>query len=116
MSNTRNMEIATTILQQLGGKMFSLMTGAKDFLALDNGLRFKICRNSAGVNTVTVEYDVGSDTYNMIFEAVSVSRKTFEMKRRLVNRTEDVHCGELCDVFTRITGLHMEMVRFTTAL
>lgn len=106
------METATTILQQLGGKGFTMMTGAKDFLALDSGLRFKIARNSAGVNTVTVEYDIASDTYNMVFEAASMSRKTLEVKRRLVNRIEDVHCNELCDIFTRVTGMYAEMVRF----
>lgn len=36
---TYDNQIATTILQQLGGKRFVVMTGAKDFIAIDNGLR-----------------------------------------------------------------------------
>ena len=34
-----NKEIATTILQQLGGRRFVMFTGAKDFTAIDNGLQ-----------------------------------------------------------------------------
>lgn len=43
MTNTM---IAETILQQLGGNKFVVMTGAKNFVALENGIKFNIGRNA----------------------------------------------------------------------
>lgn len=36
-----NQEIAETILRQLGGRRFAMMTGAKDFIITKNELSFK---------------------------------------------------------------------------
>jgi hypothetical protein len=63
---TRNQEIAQTILQQLGGHHFTVMTGAKNFVAIDNGLRFQIGRNATRANCVKVILD-WDDTYTMQF-------------------------------------------------
>lgn len=61
-----NMEIAQTILQQLGGGRFKVMTGAKDFCAIDNGLRFRLGKNGSRANLVKIILD-GDDTYRMQF-------------------------------------------------
>lgn len=52
---TRNQEIATIIRNQLGHRMFA-MTGAKDFVAIDSGLQFKMPSNFAkdGINCVQI--------------------------------------------------------------
>lgn len=63
---TRNQEIAQTILQQLGGNHFAVMTGAKNFVAIENGLRFQIGRNATKANCVKVILD-WDDTYTMQF-------------------------------------------------
>lgn len=63
---TRNQEIAQTILQQLGGHQFTVMTGAKNFVAIENGLRFQIGRNATRANCVKVILD-WDDTYTMQF-------------------------------------------------
>ena len=37
--------IAKTILQQIGGKRFTAMTGSRDFIDMGNGLRMSLTRN-----------------------------------------------------------------------
>ena len=37
--------IAKTILQQIGGKRFTAMTGSRDFIDMGNGLRMSLARN-----------------------------------------------------------------------
>lgn len=63
-------EIAKTILQQLGGNRFIVMTGAKDFVAIDNGLQFRIGRNGSSANRVKIILQ-GDDTYTMQFWKIS---------------------------------------------
>ena len=63
---TRNQEIAQTILNQFGGHKFVVMTGAKNFVAIDNGVRFNIGKNGSRANLVKVVLD-WDDTYTMSF-------------------------------------------------
>ena len=63
---TRNQEIANTILSQFGGNKFVVMTGAKNFVAIENGIRFNIGRNGSSANMVKVVLD-WDDTYTMQF-------------------------------------------------
>lgn len=63
---TKNQQIANTILQQLGGKRFLLMTGAKQLVAIENGLRFRIGRNDSKANMVRIVLKA-DDTYKMEF-------------------------------------------------
>lgn len=58
--------IATTIYNQLGGHKFVVMTGAKNMVAIENGLRFNIGQNGSKANTVKVVLN-GDDTYTMQF-------------------------------------------------
>ena len=58
--------IATTIYNQLGGHKFVVMTGAKNMIAIENGLRFNIGQNGSKANTVKVILN-GDDTYTMQF-------------------------------------------------
>ena len=45
-----NMSVAKTILEQLGGNKFRMMTGAKHFMGFAEGLVMKIGRNSSNSN------------------------------------------------------------------
>lgn len=103
-----NTEIATTILNQLGGKSFPLMTGAKDFMITKNELSFKIGRNCYSINRVLISLDP-SDTYTMKFCRDNFSKKTFEFKRKVVNEIPGVFCDMLQSVFTKYTGLETRM-------
>lgn len=62
------MSIATTILNQLGGNKFIAMTGAKNFIAVKDGIRFNIGKNGSKANMVQIvlKWD---DTYTMQFWA-----------------------------------------------
>lgn len=81
------------------------MTGAKQFIATESGVQFKIGRNCNSINTVTIEYDEGKDLYNMKFERVSVSRKTGEVKRKLVESYSSVYFDMLQELFSSATGM-----------
>ena len=59
-------EIAKTIIQQLGGNKFVVMTGAKNFVAINNGIKFNIGRNASRANLVKIIL-FGDDTYTMQF-------------------------------------------------
>ena len=58
--------IAKTIMQQLGGRRFMAMTGTREVVAIDRGVRFRIGRNATRTNMVRVTLR-GDDTYKMEF-------------------------------------------------
>lgn len=66
IKESNDMEVANTILQQLGGRRFKIMTGARDFYAIDNGLQFKLGKNGSRANLVKIILQ-GDDTYTMQF-------------------------------------------------
>ena len=66
--------IAKTILQQIGGKRFTAMTGRRDFIDMGNGLRMSLARNKTSANRLDIIYAEGADLYNMRFY-----RRTFKM-------------------------------------
>lgn len=73
--------IATTIYNQLGGHKFTVMTGAKNFVAIENGIRFNIGKNGSKANMVKVILN-GDDTYTMSFikQGREVNEYTILMK------------------------------------
>ena len=99
MSNVE-LEIAQTIKDQLGGRIFSVMTGAKNFIALNGGgLSFKVGRNCKGVNRVSVLYDTASDLYGVEFGRLRGSQY------KVLTKIDGVYCDQLQSVFTTHTGL-----------
>jgi hypothetical protein len=93
-------EIAGTILQQLGGKRFIVMTGAKHVVADGDAFRFRLPSNFAksGINAVKITLTV-DDTYDLVFSNV-----------RGLNVTEiatvtGIYADQLRDVFRSETGL-----------
>ena len=60
------MSVAMTILDQLGGHKFVVMTGAKELVDCGMGLRFKIGRNASKANMVTINLN-GLDLYDIGF-------------------------------------------------
>lgn len=69
LNESVDMEVSKTILSQLGGNRFIVMTGAKDFVAIDNGLKFRIGRNKSKANVVRIILDP-DDTYTMEFWSI----------------------------------------------
>lgn len=97
---TRNMAIARTILEQLGGNKFCSMVGAYDIIAIEYGLslKFKMCRK---INLLEIKL-MPSDTYRVIFS--KYSKRTGISK--VVEQYEDMYCDDLQDLFTAVTGLY----------
>jgi hypothetical protein len=102
--------VGQTIWQQLGGRRFSIMTGAKDIAFHDNGISFKIGRNSTATNRVSITLDP-SDTYIVEFQKVSFPRvntkgEFVDGKVKVLHKAEDIYCDMLRDCFTNFTGLY----------
>jgi hypothetical protein len=102
----QNKEIAQTILSQLGGNRFALMTGAKNFGFITNGLRFDLPRGSKNkASRVTILLDIGTDTYTMKFEKVNTRKLCVD----LIKEVDLVYNDMLQEVFTNNTGLYTSL-------
>lgn len=109
MTNAK--QVATTIQQQLGGRMFSMMTGAKNWSYGEEGanvvLAFRIgsgakCKGKA-VNFVRVVYRPGHDLYDMEFGFVRAGKVTIR------NHLDCLYADQLQPVFTKNTGFHTSL-------
>lgn len=49
--------IANTILQQLGGHGFTVMTGSRNYINLGNGLQMSLARNKTSANRLKIILD-----------------------------------------------------------
>ena len=110
--------IATTILEQLGGRRFMIMTGIKDFFTTNgNDLCMKLSRNQSKANQLRIEYNYGTDLYTMRFIRYTAPRlnlKTGEFVREKITEVrtfEDVYCDQLEELFREVTGLETIMPR-----
>ena len=132
-----NMQVANTILQQLGGKHFVVTTGAKQLVAIDNGLRFRIGKNASKANIVRIILRA-DDTYNLEFwkqgqdvneftiltrfankglsrddyntkvkEAIARAKKNAEAKK--LKAYEGIYCVQLQELFTDYTKLNTRL-------
>lgn len=115
MENAERKQIAETILSQLGGNRFVVMTGAKDIAFGPNGeLQFKIPTKK--INYVKIALDRGTDTYKMTFlKTLSTNEicKRIQAKRTdlidTVKEVDMVYCDMLQEVFTSYTGLYTSL-------
>lgn len=105
MERTREemMQTAGEILNQLGGHKFKVMTGARDILALDYGLRFTLPHRK--INRVTVILNA-MDTYDMTFQKVQKKRGTWDFEVKTISEYNGVYNDMLQDIFTKETGLY----------
>lgn len=95
-------EVATTILDQLGGNKFIVMTGAKNFASTNNGLVFKIGRNAGKCTHVRITL-TPMDTYLMEFLYVSIKGM------KTLGQYTDVYCDKLQELFTEFTGMYTRL-------
>ncbi len=93
---------AYTILEQLGGRRFVFMTGAKALTLAPESLRFRLpggggfCKG--GINAVTITL-THRDDYDLAFSRVTKRGAT------VVATREGIYADQLQDVFTSVTGL-----------
>ncbi len=92
--------VASVILEQLGGRRFLAMTGAKHLLAHPSALSFRLPSNFAkrGINYIRIELN-GMDLYDVTCSRVRGMETIHEEK--MLN----VDCEQLRTVFTDVTGL-----------
>ncbi len=100
------MTVREIILQQLGGGKFIAMTGARNFIGLEDGLSFKLPSNFAsdGINFIRVKLNV-RDTYDVEFGKVRGLNYTQHSLH------EDIYNDNLRDVISRVTGLSLSLGR-----
>jgi hypothetical protein len=99
-----NLDVAKTILAQLGGNRFLAMTGARDLTGGEKSLTFKIGRGAKrGINAVRVTLDA-SDTYTVEF--IKIGRG---WKVETVEEISLVYGDSLRAVFTEHTGFRTSL-------
>lgn len=101
------LRVARTILEQLGGKKFLVMTGAKALLAHPSGaLSFKLPGGGGfakdGINYVKIQLNA-EDTYDLTFLRV------WGVNVKHIAEKKGIYCDQLRDVFTRVTGLETSL-------
>jgi hypothetical protein len=101
-----NLEVAQTILQQLGGRRFLTMTGARNLVGSSNTLSFKLPRAAKKITHVIVTLDP-SDTYTVEFLNCRTTPK--RMIRETVASHADVYAEDLDSIFTSETGLYTRL-------
>jgi hypothetical protein len=114
--STENIEVAKTILSQLGGNRFIMMTGSKNLLSCDNGtaLRMQLISNKAKAKFLKIKLEA-NDTYTMTFSKVKRTKDTdlaalgvtyYHEEYVEVKTLENVYDDMLQEVFTEVTGLY----------
>jgi hypothetical protein len=99
MESNHNMQIATTILNQLGGRRFLAMTGATNLVAIHSGLMLKLKRNVSKANYMRITL-TSDDLYKVefIYARGEVIRTVREMS--------GVYNDMLQDLFYSVTGMY----------
>jgi hypothetical protein len=95
-------QIAKTILNQLGGNKFVVMTGAKNLGAGENYLSFKVMRNASKATHIKITLNA-MDTYDIEF----IRCRKFEAKT--LKTVEGIYAEDLQSIFTRETGLNTSL-------
>lgn len=107
-------QIVDTMVAQLGGREFMLMTGSKPHYkdATDRAVTicFKLKRqcNQSKANFLLLSYDRGKDTYVMEFRYFRIKKDLSEV-RETVEKFEDVYCDQLQELFTEVTGMYTRL-------
>ena len=91
--------IANTILQQLGGHGFTVMTGGRNYINLGNGLQMSLARNKTSANRLKIILDEDTDTYT----------KYADIKVKKIAKYEGVYFDMLQQIFTDVTGLYTRL-------
>lgn len=96
------MQVAQQILKQLGGKKFLAMTGAKNLMSTENGLRMNLPKNQSGATVLSIELN-SLDLYEMTFLKVR-NYQPIEVKK-----TTGLYFDMLQPEFTKTTGFNTNL-------
>jgi hypothetical protein len=95
-----NLQVARTIQDQIGNRAL-YMIGAKDFLADETSLKFRVGRNEKSVTHVKIV--LLNDQYEVYF----LRQRRFEVK--IVSMASDVYADGLRRVIESHTGLRTSL-------
>jgi len=105
-----NVEKADIIIKQLGGSKFTAMTGSKNFIALENGVRMSLARNISGANMLEITIEP-MDTYALRFYKYirgQLNKKTLTFtadKVKEIKTYSGIYADRLQGIFTEVTGM-----------
>lgn len=100
-----NQIIAQNILKVIGSmSRLSVMIGAKDFVAIDNGLQFGLKRASKGINKIIIKLN-SLDLYDIELGNYS-SRKLEYKTKKVIN---GVYFDQLKAILEEETGLYFSL-------
>lgn len=88
------MQVAKTILNQLGGNKFLVMTGVQNLVADTNSLTMKLRSNTSKCKWLRITLN-SSDLYDMEF---------INSKIVTAHKYEDVYSDMLARIFEKVTG------------
>lgn len=94
--------VAKTTLAQLGGRRFSLMTGAKNYVSDGKTLQFDLPRAKSGINRIRITLNP-KDLYDI--EYGRMTRKAGVPEYKKLGVEKDVYVEDLHKAFNSITGL-----------
>ena len=97
------MSIANEIYRQLGGNKFAVMTGAKNFNDIENGIRMKIGRNKTNHNWMEVTLN-SLDLYDVAF-----AKLTKLGERKSLKEYKNVYNDSLVELFETHTGMYTKL-------
>lgn len=97
---------AHTVLQQLGGNKFCAMTGAKDFIAGINELRFNLPRGAAKNKATKVIIKLNA---NDLYDVTFCKWNSRKLDVEFISQSDDIDADSLQSVFTRHTGLETRL-------
>ena len=97
------MSVAKTILEQLGGNKFRMMTGAKNFFGYEYGVSMMIGRNSSNSNYLKITLNM-MDLYDMEF-----CKLTRMGEKKSVTEYNNIYNDMLTDQFTAHTGMYTSL-------
>jgi hypothetical protein len=99
-----DLTIAKTILQQIGGRRFIVMTGASGFTGHKDGLAFKLPSRFAtdGINYIRI-YLNPMDTYDLEFG------KIWGKKYDQLKKIDGVYFEDLRRILSETTGLALSL-------
>ena len=101
--------VAETILEQLGGGRFVVMTGARNMVAYPNALKLRLPSlphyTKDGINCVHIQLEL-DDTYTVAFHKIG---RAPGFKVELKEELTGVYAESLREVFTSTTGLAVSL-------
>jgi len=97
------MSVAKTILEQLGGNQFCMMTGAKNLVDCGDALAMRIGRNSSNSNYLKITLNM-MDLYDMEF-----CKLTRMGEKKSVKEYNNVYNDMMTDIFTKHTGMYTSL-------